>query len=119
MYDMLLVVSWSWCQAAIDRGVGHAYGNLGLLYRDADDESGRQDVAKALSLFREGVARGNAWSAVCLAYSYLRGLGVDKDVKRAIELYEMAVREQQSQEERAAGGDRMKWWCTCLLHLLD
>ncbi|KAH3767470.1 tetratricopeptide repeat protein [Pelomyxa schiedti] len=89
-----------WYRAARDGGglcfVGREY------YNDGAAGTSRRHVDKAVSAWTTAAVEfGDHWAMVCLAWCYSRGVGVERDLPRAVALYEGAI---------SGGSKAHSWW---------
>jgi len=72
-------------QEAVEAGcVDEAFANLGVLHLEG--RGVEKDPSQAVVLFKEGVSRGDLTAVFQLASCYALGVGIDKNLTRALEL---------------------------------
>lgn len=70
---------------AVEAGcVDEAFANLGVLYLEG--RGVEKNPSQAVALFKEGVSRGDSTAMFQLANCYASGVGIDKDLTKALEL---------------------------------
>jgi len=87
-----------WYEEAAKQGNVNAYVNLGLLYMlEANDLKKNEDVSwkkkeqEAFELFKLAADRGNPYAQLILGDCYERGMGVQKDCEKAVQLYQLSA----------------------------
>jgi hypothetical protein len=68
---------------AADKKDRSAIFNLGILYQEGID--GNVDYIKAMSCFERAAELGHLKVACCIGFLWLEGLGVNKDIDKALD----------------------------------
>ncbi|HBO37962.1 MAG TPA: hypothetical protein DD638_04815 [Pasteurellaceae bacterium] len=85
---------------AAQSGDKNAPVTLGQLYTNDDNDTSygiKKDVAEGIKWYQKGVDNGSSLAMVDLAYHYYSGEGVDKDLKKAFDLYTKASEEDHEE----------------------